>query len=233
MYCVKCGVELADSEKSCPLCGTEVILPQNVKRELIDPPYPPYPGAVTEGFSRSGIMSLLTFLCLIPFVLCLIVDLKINGEIVWSGFASGGMLVGYILALLPGWFRRPNPVIFVPVSFAAIGLYLAYVNFAVDGNWFLSFALPLVTSLGLLLTATVTLLRYVRGGKPFVFGGAAILLGALMFPAEMLIHYTFHRPAMLHWAYYPGVAFFLLGVFLLLVGMIRPLREYMRRKLFF
>ena len=82
MYCVKCGVELADSEKSCPLCGTEVILPRNVKRELADPPYPPYPGAVTEGFSRSGVMSLITLLCLIPFTLCLIVDLKINGEIV-------------------------------------------------------------------------------------------------------------------------------------------------------
>ena len=24
MYCIKCGVELADSEKVCPLCGTRV-----------------------------------------------------------------------------------------------------------------------------------------------------------------------------------------------------------------
>ena len=24
MYCVKCGVELGDSEKTCPLCGTSV-----------------------------------------------------------------------------------------------------------------------------------------------------------------------------------------------------------------
>jgi len=233
MYCVKCGVELADSEKSCPLCGTEVILPRNVKRELADPPYPPYPGAVTEGFSRSGIMSLLTLLCLIPFTLCLIVDLKINGEIVWSGFASGGMLLGYILTLLPSWFRRPNPVIFVPVSFAAIGLYLAYVNFAVGGDWFLPFALPVVASVGVIVTAAVTLLRYLRGGRPFIFGGASILFGGLMFPIEVMIHYTFHRPAMLHWSYYPGAVFFLLGVFLLLVGIIRPLREHMRRKLFF
>ena len=27
MYCVKCGVELADSEKKCPLCGTPVFHP--------------------------------------------------------------------------------------------------------------------------------------------------------------------------------------------------------------
>jgi len=233
MYCVKCGVELADSEKACPLCGTEVILPKNIKRELAEPPYPPYPGAVNEGFSRSGVMSLMTFLCLIPFALCLIVDLKINGEIVWSGYASGAILLGYILSLLPSWFQNPNPVIFVPVDFAAIGLYLAYVNFAVGGDWFWSFALPLVASVGLLLTAMVTLLRYVRGGRPFIFGGASMVFGSLMLPIEVLIHHAFRRPAVLHWSYYPCAAFFLLGIFLLLVGIIRPLREYMRRKLFF
>ena len=27
MYCIKCGVELADSEKVCPLCGTRVFHP--------------------------------------------------------------------------------------------------------------------------------------------------------------------------------------------------------------
>ena len=26
MYCVKCGVELADSQRVCPLCGTRVFL---------------------------------------------------------------------------------------------------------------------------------------------------------------------------------------------------------------
>ena len=28
MYCIKCGVELADSEKRCPLCNTPVINPK-------------------------------------------------------------------------------------------------------------------------------------------------------------------------------------------------------------
>ena len=27
MYCVKCGVELADSQRVCPLCGTRVFHP--------------------------------------------------------------------------------------------------------------------------------------------------------------------------------------------------------------
>ena len=34
MYCVKCGVELADSEKKCPLCGTPVFHP-DIPRNLV------------------------------------------------------------------------------------------------------------------------------------------------------------------------------------------------------
>ena len=38
MYCVKCGVELADSERVCPLCETPVYFPD------LDPnPETPYP----------------------------------------------------------------------------------------------------------------------------------------------------------------------------------------------
>ena len=96
MYCVKCGVELADSEKKCPLCGTEVICPGEENREISPPPYPPYPGAVREGVSRNGVLFVLTVLFLLPFCLCLICDIKINGGVVWSGYASGGILLIYV-----------------------------------------------------------------------------------------------------------------------------------------
>jgi hypothetical protein len=233
MYCVKCGVELADSEKACPLCGTEVILPKDMKRTLSEPPYPPFPGSPTEGLTRVGAMMLLTFLFLLPFVLCLVVDIKINGTMEWSGIASGGILLLYIVLLLPFWFRRPSPAIFAPVSYGALSLYLCYVNYAVGGDWFLTFALPLTVATGLLSTATLTLLRYVRGGKPFILGGASILFGGLMILTELLLHVTFHHPALFRWSLYPFAAFLMLGLFFLLAGIVRPLREFLRRKFFF
>ena len=33
MYCVKCGVKLADSEKQCPLCQTLVFHPDITREE--------------------------------------------------------------------------------------------------------------------------------------------------------------------------------------------------------
>ncbi len=232
MYCVKCGVELADSEKKCPLCGTEVICPGEA-RPLSPAPYPPYPGAVIEGAPRSGVLFVLTVLFLIPFLLCLICDREINGRIVWSGYASGALLLLYILIVLPIWFKRPNPVIFVPIDFAACGLYLLYICAATDRSWFLPFAFPLVGGLGLIVTAVVALTRYTRGGELFIFGGALILLGGMSVLAEFLMYLTFDKARMFVWSLYPLSVFFLLGMMLIVIGICRPLRESLKKKFFF
>ena len=39
-YCVNCGVELQKSEPRCPLCGTEVVNPNELKEEKPIRPYP-------------------------------------------------------------------------------------------------------------------------------------------------------------------------------------------------
>ena len=159
MYCIHCGVELSDSETVCPLCGTRVFHP-DLPRQQGEPPFPPEPSAHPEEVNRSGALFILTMLAVLPIVICILCDWSLNGTIVWSGFASGGVLLLYILAVLPLWFRRPNPVIFVPADFAAIGLYLLYINFATGGHWFLTFALPVTGTIGVLVTTVVTLLRY-------------------------------------------------------------------------
>ncbi|MBE6636542.1 MAG: hypothetical protein E7618_01920 [Ruminococcaceae bacterium] len=233
MYCVKCGVELADSEKKCPLCQTTVVCPDGMKRENSESRYPPFPGNETEGISRAGALFIVTFLFFIPFALCLLCDLALNHEIVWSGYASGGILLSYILMILPTWFRKPNPVIFVPIDFGAIGLYLLYINLATDGRWFLSLAFPMVVLMALIVTAVVTLTRYTHGGELFIYGGASIAFGGAFILLEFLISLTFDLSGMFHWSPLPFTAMFLLGMMLIVIGICKPLRESLRRKFFF
>lgn len=45
-YCVNCGVELDPSLKSCPLCHTPVINPNELKKEVSSSPYPTQKGQV-------------------------------------------------------------------------------------------------------------------------------------------------------------------------------------------
>ena len=232
MYCIKCGVELADSEKVCPLCGTRVFHP-DLPLPDGEAPYPADARRRTEEFNRAGLLFILTMLAIIPAVICLLCDWRVNGHIVWSGYAAGGIVLTYILAVLPLWFRRPNPVIFVPVDFAAIGLYLLYIDLVTKGGWFLSFAFPVTGAIGLLLTAVVALVRYVHAGYLYIFGGALLLSGGLAVLIEFLINVTFGIHKALLWSIYPLAAGVILGGMLLVIAICKPLRKSLHRKFFF
>lgn len=125
-----------------------------------------------------------------------------------------------------------NPVIFVPVDFVALGVYLLYIDLATGGRWFLSFAFPVVGAAGIIVTAMVILLRYLHGGHLFVFGGAFILSGGLMVLVEFLINLTFKLHDALLWSIYPLAAGIILGLTLIIIGCCRPLRESLQKKFF-
>lgn len=230
MYCIQCGVRLADSETQCPLCRTVVFHPDIPPKEAA-PLYPRSRYPAPQVNSRA-LQIVLTTLFLIPALITMLCDLHISGSITWSGYVIGALVLGYVMLVLPLWFRKPNPVIFVPCSFAALGLYLLYIDLYTHGGWFLSFGLPVVGFVGTVVTAVVTLCRYVRRGYLYIFGGALATLGAFMPLMGFLVNVTFFVPRFAFWSVYPAVALLLLGGTLIFLAICRPARETMHRKLF-
>ena len=150
----------------------------------------------------------------------------------WAGYVVGALTTAYVIVVLPMWFRDPNPVIFVPCGFAVVALYVLYINFATGGNWYLSFALPVIAGICAIVTATVTLVRYVKRGKLYIFGGTFIAAGGLTLLIEFLINYTFGFSRFVGWSLYPLTTFALLGGMLIFLAICRPARESMERKFF-
>ena len=72
-YCVNCGVELADSEKRCPLCDTEVINPRKPWREPEDFPYPRHLEPVRERANRVFFASVASLILCVPAAVTLLV----------------------------------------------------------------------------------------------------------------------------------------------------------------
>lgn len=231
MYCIQCGVQLADTEKVCPLCQTRVYHP-----DISQPPAPPlFPEGRPSPEPRFslGLPIALTALWVLGILTVFLCDFQVNRALTWSGFVAGAMVTGYVAVILPGWFRKPNPVIFVPCSFAAALLYLLYIDLTAGSGWFLGFAFPVTGIIGLIVTALVVLLRYVKKGRLFIFGGALLALGAFMPVIELLLTHTFRREAFFGWSFYPLLALVMLGGYLIFLGICRPAREAMQRKLFF
>lgn len=231
MYCIKCGVELADTEEKCPLCATVVYHPELARHEA-EPLYPAGRYPISKNAFRI-LPVCLSVLVLAAALIVLLCDLRVHSQVTWCGYVIGALFVGFVIGVLPMWFRKPNPVIFVPCGFAAVGLYLLYINLFTGGNWFMSFAFPVTGGICLIVTAVVTLLRYVKRGKLYIVGGALIALGGFALLMEFLSNLTFHVSRFLGWSLYPLIALVLLGGLLIYLGISRTAREIMKRKLFF
>lgn len=227
MYCAKCGVKLADTEKICPLCGMSAH--PDLMVEQAQPLYPPEPPVQVNSKAVHGVV---LALFLLPLLICLQCDLIITGKITWSGYVMGALVLSYVIFALPLWFRRPNPVVFVPCGFAAVAAYLLYIDFATQGGWFMGFALPVVAGLCLIVTGVVALMRYVPRGALYIFGGAFIALGSFMILMGWLLNVTFFSGGFALWSLYPMTALMLLGGLLIFLAINRPARETMQRKFF-
>ena len=230
MYCIKCGVELKDSEKVCPLCRTMVFHP-DIPSPDGGKPYPEYV-APAKRFNRFGALFVLTFVFLVPALVTLMIDIEISSKIVWSGYVVGGLLVSYAAFVLPFWFRRPNPVIFIPCACASGILFLLYICLATGGRWFLPLAFPIAGIASLFLTVVVALLRYLKKGKLYVFGGAFIALGGFSVLIEMFINITFDSIKFVFWSIYPLIACVLIGLFLITIAVCKPLRRSLDKRFF-
>ncbi len=230
MYCVQCGVQLTEDTRACPLCQTPVYYPQQKPGEGPGL-YPTGTMPVVPGRSlaKPGILTLAWILFALIVVLC---DQQITGRITWSGYVLGGLLVTYVIFLLPAWFKRPEPAVFVPCGFAAVILYLLYICLATGGTWFLRFAFPVTGGMGLIVTAMATLLRYLRRGRLYIIGGTCVAIGGFMLLTEWLLSNAFPMIRFTGWAWYPLAVLVLLGGFLIFLGICRPAREMMERKFF-
>ena len=228
MYCVKCGVRLQDGTEKCPLCGTPVWNPDAEEKENR------YSGNLPAHHNDSAIpaAAALTVITAIAAAVITIVCLKLYGHMAWGGYVVSSLALFYVIAVLPLWFHNPPAIVFLPVDFAAVALFLLVICLLSGGKWFLSFALPVTLLAGALTVALFCLIKYVKGGTLFILGGFLIMTGLYTVLIEFFEHLTFGTPMFL-WSLYSLAACALAGIFLILSGVIRPLREMFRRRFFF
>ncbi len=228
MYCVKCGVELEKSERKCPLCLTPVYFPE-LDKLTEDPPYPKFSGNRDE-INPRGICFIASVMFALAAVISLFCDFNLNGGITWSGYVLGGLVLAYTVAILPAWFKRAHPAVFAPVDFGAAGLLVLYIDLSTGGGWFVPFALPIIGAAALTVCSVIILCHYIRKGYLYILGGASIALGACAVMIEFLIHKNFliHHTD-LRWSVYPLISFVMIGLMLIVIALVKPFRESLRK----
>ena len=96
----------------------------------------------------------------------------------------------------------------------------------------MSFAFPVVGSLGIILTAVIAVLYYVKKGCLYTIGGGLIVLGLWTVMLEYDIHTTFDVNCLFYWSLAPLTVFGVAGLLLIAIAIIKPLKETLHRVFF-
>ena len=227
MYCMKCGVRLQDTEKKCPLCGFSM-------PEISEKQKGTYPSGKRPRI-QEDFRGLLFFVTLILFGAggaVFAMDLSLGGGVTFSGLVLFSLLLFYMAFLLPRWFRKPNPVIFLPVFFLCLMSFLLYLDLFYGNGWFFPFVFPVSFLLLLFLEAVVTLTRYVHKGYFYIYGGFFIAIGVLSAISEILYRLYASLPILLSWSWIPLIFLFLVGIALIVIAIVPAFRAYLERRFF-
>ncbi|MBP5269800.1 MAG: hypothetical protein ILO42_02450 [Clostridia bacterium] len=229
MYCVRCGVKLGDGETECPLCHTA--LP--VVGEESGASYTAYSDRYPKEKDNEKylVLGIITTVMAAACLICLILCLKTFGRVYWSGYVMLGIALAWTTFVLPFFFRKWYPLIFLPIDFAAVAGYLLYICLSLGQHWYLSFAFPLTLITCALTLTAVSLLRYIKKGRIFIVGGLLVGLGSISMLVEFFQHITFRTP-MFVWSLYCVIFFSALGLFFIISAIIPPLRAFLERKFF-
>lgn len=232
-YCVHCGVELAPSERDCPLCGTEV---QNPRGDWVPPDTLPYPEIVDvkeARIDRRYARQLVAILLAANTVITLLLDILGGGGLTWSPYVIGTVILLCSWFVVPLLYKFSRPYAFVGIDFAALALFLLLIARMSGGmEWYLGLFIPLLVLSGITFLLIMLSLRRLEWPWLYRIALACLLVGLFLPGTETLIRWNAGLAMRFEWSFYAAIPIAVFAAALLLVERNKPLKEEIRKKLF-
>lgn len=232
-YCVNCGVELAQSEKICPLCHTEVINPLAPWQEPAERPYSRHVDVVMKRIDRRYFATLAGILLLIPCVVTVLLDILSGGGLTWSAYVVGAAATVYVFVFLPFFFKKYHTLIFLGADCAALLLYLLFIERANGGDWFMGLGMPLTVSASACLLALALVFTKTRLSMLVKTGIVLCAIGLFVVSVEVIVSLDAYGAARLVWSLYALIPCVALGAAALILERRKNLKEQILRRLFY
>lgn len=217
-YCVNCGVELEETEKKCVLCGCEVYNPkQPVNKEKMRP-YPENIDELTKKANKRFTALILSFLFILPAMICLFLNLIYFNNLLWSVYVIGGFAFLWTCIVPPLINRKMNTMVFIFFDFvAAILLTLVIEIMMNQGKWFLDLGLPILLALWILIEIIVYLYqkKKIYGFKIPAWG--LIFVGVFCVCIDFVIGLHYLEIAKLSWSVFVLIPSFVLATLFFIV----------------
>lgn len=149
-YCVNCGVELAPSERKCPLCDTPVLNPNEDKTIPVIKPYSSHVETVINSIDRKFLALLVTLLLMIPIFISMLSDILVHSSITWSLYVLCGGICTFCVYILPFMFKKPNMYLCIILDAVSLLGLQWIIDFRIESTTFFGeLSIPITIGLSL------------------------------------------------------------------------------------
>ncbi|OQB23932.1 MAG: hypothetical protein BWY11_01492 [Firmicutes bacterium ADurb.Bin182] len=231
-YCVNCGVELEESQKTCPLCSVEVINPLKPYSENARRPYSHRVDHITKRVDRHFTAIIASIVLIFIIGICLIADEMYSEKLDWSYFVAVSLALVWVLIIFPMAFDRIHPIWYILADVLSLASFLYAIQYLTGpGSWFDKVALPIIYMLGVISALCATLIRakILKGlHKPaWVAGSAALSVLGI----EALLDNFVDGSIILDWSWFAAIPLITLALILTVIERKTQLKEAIFRRL--
>jgi hypothetical protein len=232
-YCVNCGVELAKTEKRCPLCLVEVINPAETAQGEVPRVFPRQRDSA-EAFDRDLWIKLVSVVLVLPAVICFVSNMLVRPDVFWSLYVAGALAVGWTFCVSPFISRRYFPLLWIVANTLASAGYLYLVEVLSHGNgWFLPLALPITLGVAVLSLVITVLMK--NGVLRKLYAAAALFLavGLLTVLVDLCTRLYATGIFVMGWSWFSLISCLTMAGTLVLIEHKMRVKEKLKRKLHF
>ena len=232
-YCVNCGVELAESSIKCPLCDTPVINP-NIINPVSTPPAFPENIVIPKSTNNRFNAIIFSILLLIPNIVCVITNLLLTPDLLWSIYVVSSSAIFWFLFVLPFIMKSNKKYLTIAIDALATALYIFvfyYYNSAQTG-WFWQVAVPL--DLGV-FAGIALLAAYFSKKRPLAQSLIAVFSALTLLNIFICLVVNLYANVIIvtYITIILGISSLILLLFFIAVEKNNKLKEWLSRKFFF
>ncbi len=224
-FCPRCGVQLDNDVRFCPLDGTPIPLLEGDSTQTLAP----WPAAdplakkyLSAAEVRDRVLIILSGLILLPIFIVLAVDFYTTGgseggSLSWSLTVSW-ILICSFLYLLFG-FNLYHA--FLPVTLSYVGITAALLiglDFLdVHEDWFFNLGLPILLALGIILVMNYLFILKTRRKGYNVFGSITVSIAVFLLTLDALIMVYLRGRILFSWSLLTSFALFPIALYFFLL----------------
>jgi hypothetical protein len=228
-------VELASSERRCPLCGVEAVNPRDPRGpEGYDDAFPREREPVQSAFDRGLWVKIASIILAVPAAICFVSNIVYQNADFWSLYVVGGLAVVWTFCVSPYLFKRYFPLLWIV---AATGATLGYLwlieTLSGPRGWFVPLALPITLGVAAFSSAIIVLIYRKVLRELYAPAAVFLSLGLLTVLVEFSIDlYTLGAPHIV-WSWFAFISCTAMAGALVLIERQLRIKEKLKRRLHF